>query len=160
MNGITLFGALHTAIGLGAVVAGARSLLRDGAIDTATGSGRLYAGLTLATSVSALAIFHHGGFSVPHVLALITLATMALAALARRFGKATVAMLAWSATYLFHWVPAVTETLTRVPAFGHLTLESPAVKNAHASLLVLFLAGATWQFMRRARLTGAARTVN
>ncbi|GAB2851434.1 hypothetical protein GCM10027277_19650 [Pseudoduganella ginsengisoli] len=155
MSGITLFGTFHTVIGLGAVIAGARALLRDGAIRTTSSMGKVYAGLTLVTSVSALAIFHHGGFGVAHVLALITLATMALAALAQRFGKTTAAMLAWSATYLFHWVPAVTETLTRVPAFGPLTVESPAVKNAHATLLVLFLAGATWQFLRRGRLAAA-----
>ncbi|MRV71140.1 hypothetical protein GJ700_05330 [Duganella sp. FT92W] len=155
MSGITLFGAFHTVLGLGALVAGARALLRDGAIRVDSGSGKLYVALTLVTSVSALAIFHHGGFGVAHVLALITLATMAFAALAQRFGKATAAMLAWSATYLFHWVPAVTETLTRVPAFGHLTPESPTVQNANATLLVLFVAGATWQFLRRARLAAA-----
>lgn len=155
MSGITLFGAFHTVIGLGALVAGARSLLRDGAIRPESGSGKLYVGLTLVTSVSALAIFHHGGFGVPHALALITLATMAIAALAQRFGQATAAMLAWSATYLFHWVPAVTETLTRVPAFGQLTPESPAVQNAQGTLLVLFVAGATWQFLRRGALAAA-----
>lgn len=155
MSGITLFGAFHTVIGLGALVAGARSLLRDGAIRPESGSGKLYAGLTLVTSLTALGIFHHGGFGVAHGLALITLATMAAAALAQRFGKPTAAMLAWSATYLFHWVPAVTETLTRVPAFGPLALESPAVKNAHATLLVLFVAGATWQFLQRTRLAAA-----
>ncbi|MBY0239442.1 MAG: hypothetical protein K2X55_09015 [Burkholderiaceae bacterium] len=155
MSGITLFGAFHTVIGLGALVAGARSLLRDGAIRPQTGSGKLYVALTLVTSVSALAIFHHGGFGVPHALALITLATMAIAALAQRFGKASAAMLAWSATYLFHWIPAVTETLTRVPAFGQLTPESPLVQNTNGALLVLFVAGATWQFVQRQRLLAA-----
>jgi len=152
MFGLTSLGLVHTALSLVAVVAGAGSLLRDGAIDGGTRSGRVYVWFTLATCVTALGIFQHGGFGKPHALALMTMIVLALVGLARRrlfFGKAApyVATVGYSLTFFFHLVPALAETTTRLPAGQPLfaSAEDPVLQALDGVLFLLFLAGAAWQ---------------
>jgi len=152
MFGLTSLGVVHTAISLIALAAGAMALVRDKAILPGTSLGRLYIVTTVATCVTAFGIFQHGGFGKPHALALITLVTLALAWVAGqtsvlgRRGRA-VEVVSYSATYLFHWIPAITETSTRLPLGKPLlsSPEAPALKAATAVLLLIFLAGAALQ---------------
>ena len=65
-------------------------------------------------------ILHHGGFGAPHVLNIITLAGLGVAALAGHstlFGRASryVETISYSATFFFHFIPGSTETWTRFP---------------------------------------------
>jgi len=63
----------------------------------------------------------------------------------------------YSATFLFHLIPGITETTTRLPLGAPLlpNAEAPALQAASAVLGVLFLIGATLQVRRlRARLGG------
>jgi len=83
MLGMTPFGIFHALISLVAVVAGVISFLRDGRISSRNAPGVTYVVFTVASCVTALFIFHHGGFGPPHVVAMLTLVVLAIAACAR-----------------------------------------------------------------------------
>jgi hypothetical protein len=61
-----------------------------------------------------------------------------------------VEIVSYSATFLFHWIPAVTETTTRLPAGAPLfpDAEAPGLQVVSAVLFVLFLVGVTLQLRR------------
>ncbi|NNF15179.1 MAG: hypothetical protein HKN70_00460, partial [Gammaproteobacteria bacterium] len=100
------------------------------------------------TAATALAIFQHGAFGPAHGLAVLTLLALAagtLAATTRLFGKVSryVQTLSYSATLLFHCIPAVTDALMRLPV-GDPTLtsiEDPVLKKCYFALLVIFVIG-------------------
>lgn len=152
---MTAFGFLHTAISLVALVSGAAALWRDKAIDVGTRLGRVYAVTTFLTAATGLGIFHRGGFGKAHVLALLTLAVLGLAILARKtalFGRASryVETVAYSATFFFHFIPGVTETTTRLPVGAPLVAspDAPELQTVAGLLFVAFLFGATLQVLR------------
>jgi hypothetical protein len=68
------------------------------------------------------------------------------------FGQASryVEAVAFSASFLFHWIPAFTETLTRVPLGAPLlpNADAPELKAITAVLGVLYLVGVTLQIRR------------
>jgi uncharacterized membrane protein len=155
MLGLTPLGTLHTAVSLVAVAAGAIALVRDKQISTNNTLGMTYIVTTAITCLTGFGIFQHGGFGKPHVLGIITLVVLAIAVAAaktRMFGRASryVETISYSATFLFHMIPAITETSTRLP-FGAPLLpnaDAPQLQVATGVLLVLFLIGATLQFRR------------
>ena len=157
--GLTTLGIVHTAISLVAVGGGAAALLRHGEITLRSGSGKLYVATTVLTCLTGFPIFQHGGFGPPHMLGILTLLVLALAALAGHtglFGRAGryIETIAYSASFLFHWIPAITETTTRIPLQVPLLPNSyaPELKVVFALLFVLFLIGVTLQLRRlRAR---------
>lgn len=152
MSSLSMLGIIHTAISLAAVGAGALGLVRDGRIDPGKRAGAVYVVTTVLTCLSGLFIFAHGGFGKPHLLAIITLATLALAAVARwsrLFGRAAVAVetVLYSLTFFFHMVPGVTETLTRLPA-GAPVFDSPdaaGLAMIQGAMFLVFVAGSIWQ---------------
>lgn len=152
MFGLTTMGIIHTAISLVAVGAALVALVRDGAITLKNKVGMVYAVTTILTCVTALFIFQHGGFGGPHVLAILTLIFLAVAALAeftQVFGKLStyIATVGYSATFLFHMIPALTEGTTRIPASGPIFArpEAQGLKMGTLALPVLFLIGAAFQ---------------
>ena len=162
MYGLTQLGVIHTLISLVAVAAGVAAFIRDGGIDPANTVGKVYIATTVLTCLTGFGIFAHGGFGKPHALGIITLLTLGLAWWAGqgRFGarSAAVAVCAYSITFLFHMIPAITETSTRLP-LGHPLLadaEAPELKAATGVLLLLYLAGVTLQLRRLRRVRGVA----
>ena len=164
MLNISPFGMFHTVIALLAVFFGIRTLIQYGEIGTRTRSGALYVWLTAATAFTGLFIFRHGGFGVPHVLAILTLVVLAVAGAAERFGGAGLAryvtVLGNSLTLFFHLIPGLTESGTRVP-IGNPAFtgpEDPVLKSIVGIGFVVYLAGATVQALRirRAYRTAAA----
>jgi len=96
--------------------------------------------------VTGFGIFQHGGFGKPHALGIITLVTLVVAGLAGHAGcsgrfSRQVEIVSYSATFLFHWIPAVTETTTRLPVGAPLfpDAEAPGLQLVSAVLFVLFL---------------------
>ncbi|MCP1290883.1 hypothetical protein NK214_11850 [Chromobacterium sp. S0633] len=164
LYGLTPLGIFHTAVSLLAVAFGAIALWRDGRISPRNRLGQAYVIGTVISCVTALGIFQHGGFGKPHALALITLVVLLLALLAEFKGlfggkAAHASAVGLSATFLFHWIPAVTETSTRLP-LGHPLLSSPdapALQIATGALLLLFIAGAArqWKTINAALKAGA-----
>lgn len=152
---LSALGAIHTALGIVAVIAGILALVRFGEIGTTTRPGLAYVLFTAATSITGLFIFRHGGFGPPHVLSILTLVVLLVAWLAERRGRDAglpryVAVLGYSLTLFFHLIPGLTETGTRLPlgdpAFSG--PEDPTLKALVGAGFVVYLVGATIQALR------------
>jgi uncharacterized membrane protein len=148
MYGLTTLGTIHTAISLVAVAAGIVGLVRDKRIDLANGAGKVYLVTTILTCLTGFGIFQHGGFGKPHALGILTLLVLALAWFART--RVAVQAVLLSTTFFFHFIPAVTESLTRLPLHAPLLAdaEAPALKVITGVMFVLLVIGATLQVRR------------
>jgi len=156
MLGLTNLGLFHTAVSLVALVAGGVALIRDKVISSADLTGKIYLVTTAVTCITGFGIFQHGGFGPPHILGVITLITIAVALLAERRGlfgaaSASVGIVAYSATYAFHWLPAILETTTRLPRGAPLfaSQDAPALQAVPPILLLLLVIGSVLQLRRR-----------
>jgi hypothetical protein len=135
-----------------AVLAGALALSREGHVSPTSGTGRFYIRALVLTCLTGLPIFRHGTIGPPHVLGVLTLVTLGVAAGAgrtRTFGRSSayVQAVAYSATALFLAISTVTETLTRVPPSAPVVAspESPVLTALYVGLLALFLIWVTGQ---------------
>ena len=82
--------------------------------------GKVYIVTTVLTCLTGFGIFQHGGFGKPHMLGIITLVVLGVAWLAGYtgvFGRLApyIETVSYSATFLFHMIPGITETTTRLP---------------------------------------------
>jgi len=152
MPEITPLGWFHTVMGIIALLSGGFALARYREITPNTRSGRIYLATTLITAVTALAIYQHGGFGPAHGLAVMTLAALAgrtVASMTNLFGSISryVRAVSYSATLLFHCVPAVTDGLMRLPVGDPIvtSIEDPILRTSYLVLLVLFLVGVSLQ---------------
>lgn len=152
MFGLTQLGVVHTAISLVAVVAGAIALVRDRKISPGNTLGKIYIATTVLTCLTGFGIFQHGGFGKAHVLGIITLVVLGIAWLAgytSLFGRLApyIETVSYSATFLFHMIPGITETTTRLPLGAPLlpNADAPQLQAASGVLFLLFLIGATLQ---------------
>ena len=152
MPEIIPIGWFHTAMGIIALLSGGYTLARFREISLQTRSGQIYLVTTLITAGTALAIFQRGEFGPGHALAVMTLLALAVgtvAATTKPFGKFSrhVQALSYSATLLFHCVPAVTDGLLRLPVGDPVltSIEDPILKVLYLGLLVLFLIGVSLQ---------------
>jgi uncharacterized membrane protein len=155
MFGLTPLGTFHTAISLIALGAGLVALVRDKQISSRNLVGKIYVVTTVITCLTAFGIFQHGGFGKAHVLAIITLVVLGVAWVAGNstvFGRASryVETVSYSATFLFHMIPAITEASTRLPPGEPLvaSADAPALQAAAGVLFIVFLIGATLQVLR------------
>ena len=164
MFGLTPLGVIHTAISLIAVAAGLIALIRDKEISPRNMLGKTYVIATVITCLTGFGIFQHGGFGKPHTLGIITLIVLAVAYVAgytKLYGRLSpyIETLSYSATFLFHLIPGITETTTRLPLGAPLlpNADAPALQAAAAVMGVAFLIGAALQVRRlRARLRPAS----
>ena len=145
-------GWFHTVLGITALVSGAITLAKYKEITLQTRSGQIYLAATLITAGTALAIFQRGEFGPGHALAVMTLLALAVGTLAAKtklFGKLSRYMqaVAYSATLLFHCIPAVTDGLLRLPVGNPVltSIEDPVLKMCYLALLVIFLIGVSLQ---------------
>jgi hypothetical protein len=152
MSSLSTFGLVHTVFSLVAVGAGLAAFARHRAITAGTGAGLLYVFMTVVTCVTGFFIFAHGSFGKPHVLGIVTLAVIAVAAAARLtawFGRQAKAVetVAYSLSFFFHMIPAITETSTRLPVHAPMigNPDSPVLQAAAGVLFLVFLAGAVFQ---------------
>jgi uncharacterized membrane protein len=152
--GLTYLGVIHTLISLVAMAAALLAFVRDGAILADRPLGKLYVWTTVLTCLTGFGIFQHGGFGKPHALGVLTLLVLALAWMAdRRLVGArslAIATVSYSLTFLFHMIPAVTETTTRLPLGAPLLAdaEAPELKAITGLMFVVFLVGVGWQLRR------------
>lgn len=154
------FGLMHTLISLIAVAAGIVELARHRDIHPSRFMGTAYVAATIGACLTGFGIFRHGGFGKPHMLGVVTLLVLGLAALAGKtkiFGSASrkVEMLSYSATFMFHMIPAFTETLTRLPIGNPIVADRDglAPQVAGGVFFALYLAGA-WYQLNRLRASG------
>lgn len=162
-TGLSAFGAFHTLIGLIAVAAGVLAFIRSGGISWRTRPGQVYVVMTVVTCLTGFFIFRHGDFGKPHALGVLTLLALVAAAAAARqwFGRASayIETAAFTSTFFFHLVPAITESGTRLPAAAPLfaSPEDPLLQTVIAPVFLAFLVGLTVQLMRlrASRRTGS-----
>lgn len=145
-------GWFHTVMGVVALLSGAVTLAKFREISLRTRSGQTYLVATLLTAGTALAIFQRGEFGPGHALAVMTLLALALgtiAATVQPFGKWSrhVQAVSYSATLLFHCIPAVTDGLLRLPVGDPVlaSIDDPVLKMLYLALLVVFLVGVALQ---------------
>ena len=145
-------GWFHTIIGIIALVSGAVTLARFKEISMQNRLGQVYLAATLITAGTALAIFQRGEWGPAHSLAVLTLLALAVGVLAetvKPIGKWSrhLQALSYSATLLFHCVPAVTDGLMRLPLGNPIVTDfsDPLLQGSHLALLVLFLVGVALQ---------------
>jgi hypothetical protein len=155
MLGLTTLGIIHTAISLVAVGAGIVALARDKQIIGRNRIGQIYIWTTVVTCLTGFPIMQHGGFGKPHATGIITLLALVIAWQAGRgkwFGVATryVEVVSYSATFLFHMIPAFVETSTRLPVGAPLVInrDGREVQVVTGILFALFLVGAMLQVRR------------
>jgi uncharacterized membrane protein len=152
MPEIILLGWFHIAMGIIALFSGGFTLAKFREISLQTRSGQIYLATTLITAGTALAIFQHGKFTPGHGLAVMTLAALAVGTVAetmKPFGKLSrhVQAVSYSATVFFHFIPAVTDGLLRLPVGKPVltSIEDPILKMCYLGLLALYLVGVSLQ---------------
>jgi uncharacterized membrane protein len=162
--GLTYLGVIHTAISLMAVAAALIAFFRDKEIIAASTLGKVYIWTTVITCLTGFGIFQHGGFGKPHALGIITLLVLGIAWVAgntKVLGRASayVETLSYSITFVFHMIPAITETSTRLPLGAPLlpNADAPELKAATGVLLLIYVVGAAFQ-VRRIRARNAVQT--
>ena len=152
MPEISPLGWLHTVLGAVAIISGVFALAKHKEITLQKRSGQIYLATTLITAATALGIFQHGVFGPGHALAVMTLLALfvgTVAATTGLFGKLSryVQALSYSATLLFHSIPAVTDGLLRLPVGNPVltSIDDPVLKICYLVFLVIFLVGVTIQ---------------
>ena len=148
MPEITAFGWFHTILGIVAVLSGFYTLAKYKVISMQTLTGQVYLVCTLLVAASALGIFKHGGFGIAHVLAVLTLLALAAGFIAEKTAilkgfSAYFQALCYSATLLFHMIPAITDGLMRLPVDDPIVknIEDPLLKGFYLAFLVTYVVG-------------------
>lgn len=159
MLGITPFGMLHTLVSLVGLVAGLVALSARGRIGMDTRGGRVFVAFTALSAFTGLFIYRHGGFGIPHVLSLLTLAVLAAGVLLERRGALSWKLRRWAAlcftaTLYFHFIPGLTETFTRLPGAQPLfdSAEDPDLAACVGLIGLVFTVVGVWQWRYLRRL--------
>ncbi|HVW96888.1 MAG TPA: hypothetical protein VHA56_13040 [Mucilaginibacter sp.] len=154
-NHLSILGIIHTAISIIAIFAAIYALFRDGKLNPANNRGRLYILLTVVTCLTSLPIMKTGHFTQAHGLAVIILVVLPLAIYAPSFrflGKTApyVQVFLMSLTLFFSFIPAIVETLTRLPISHPVAGDpnSPVIQMSLVALIILFVAGIIYQFIK------------
>lgn len=154
--GLSNLGIFHTIIGIAAIVAALVGFIRYAKINLDALSGRVYFYGTIITCVTALGISKHGGFNPGHAFSIFILLLVSAAFYlyarkkenkrARYFENFLL-----SFSFFLSLVPTVNETFTRIP-IGHplaKDISSPIIGKTLLILLVLFIAGSIYQFIKQ-----------
>ena len=152
-NHLSILGIIHTVISILALLVALFALFRDGKIDPANGQGKLYILLTIVTCITGFPIMRFGHLTPGHYLAIIILVLLPIGIYAGRiFGKAGdyVQVIIMSTTVFFSFIPAIVESLTRLPIAHPLAAgpNDPLIQKAQLILVILFLGGVTYQVIK------------
>lgn len=162
-NHLSTIGIAHTAIGIIAVSYAINSLARYGTIKPSSTTGKWYIALTVIACVSSFPIMNSGHPTAGHAFAVMILIMFPLAIYAhtiRLFGNKAdyVQTILMSTTLFLSLIPAVVETLTRVPVSQPIasSQEDPIVKMGVGILFMLFVSGVIYQVLKRRALRKTA----
>ncbi|MDB5115873.1 MAG: hypothetical protein JWQ79_1365 [Mucilaginibacter sp.] len=154
-NHLSLLGIIHTAISILALLVAFYALFRDGRIIPANGPGKLYILLTAITCLTALPIMKTGHFTGAHgvavvvlVLLLIGMYTRSIKALGK--GAVYIETFIMSTTLFLSFIPAVVETLTRLPISNPIASgpNDPIIQTGLMTLVGLYIVGIIYQFIK------------
>ncbi|MDA9610770.1 hypothetical protein N9S44_00600 [Gammaproteobacteria bacterium] len=135
---ISFIGWIHTLIALIAILSGAYSLKKYTIIETKNFSAKIFIVTTIIAAITALLIYKRG-FGVGHLLAIITLLAVIFGYINERglfFGFLTpyFQTVSYSALFLFHMIPGITEILRRIPPDNPIVIDS----NVDHPILISF----------------------
>lgn len=154
-NHLSLLGIVHTAISILALFAAFYCLFIDGKISPVNGRGKLYILLTIITCLTAFPIMKTGHFTGAHGLGVFVLALLPMGIYATRLkvlGKSAeyFQVFLMSTTLFLSFIPAIVETLTRLPISAPLAPDpaAPIIKMGLLALFVLYIAGVFYQFRK------------
>lgn len=155
MPEITILGWFHTIIGITALLSGVYSIGKYKFILFDTPTGKIYLLCTLIAAATALGLYNATGeFNKAHILAILTLGALAVGRVAettnlfRQFSVYLQAT-AYSATFLFHMIPAITDGLMRLPVSDPIVkdVEDPILKQFYLAFLIGYLVLLTFQLV-------------
>jgi hypothetical protein len=163
-NPLSTLGIVHTVISLVPVVAGLYSFSKYAAIIPKTNSGRIYVITLFLSAITSFGLSSTGGFNAGHAIGILAmLATVFSIVIAQLgwFGKLNryLQALSMSFTFFLLMVPAINETLSRLPPDSPIGNgpDSPPVQTVTAIWALVFLAGIclqAWMMHRRAGTPG------
>jgi hypothetical protein len=149
---ITLLGWTHIIIAVLALTSGFYTLAVYKVITPEHKTGQVYLLCTFIAAATALMIYKHGGFGPGHALAVLTILALAGGFIVTRiplFTKiaAFAQALFFSATLLFHMIPAITDGLLRLPAADPVLTDpgNPMLRKFYLAFVVIFLGGYAMQ---------------
>jgi uncharacterized membrane protein len=152
MPEISLLGWFHTGIAIVALISGVYSLAKFKVIELEQLTGKIYLLCTLLAAVTALMIFAHGFFGPAHALAILTLLALAVGTVAAKtalFGKYSkyLQATAYTGTFLFHMIPAITDGLMRLPVGAPIVtdIEDPLLRGFYLAFLITYVVGLGFQ---------------
>ena len=139
---ISIIGWIHTLIAILAIGSGAYSLKKYTIIETKNFSAKVFIITTIIAAVTALLIYKRG-FGVGHLLAIVTLLAVIFGYINERglfFGFFTpyFQTISYSALFLFHMVPGITEVLRRFPPDDPIVIDSSVDHPIPISFYITF----------------------
>jgi hypothetical protein len=157
--GLSSLGIFHTVIGISAIIGAIIGFVKYGKINLSVLSGKVYFYATLVTSVTALGISKHGGFNAGHIFSLfiIVLIVVAYYLFSKKKESKRVRYFEnflLSFSFFLSLIPTVNETFTRVP-IGHplaKDIKDPVIGQTLLILLILFIIGSVFQFMKQKKI--------
>lgn len=158
-NHLSILGIIHTAISIIAILLAFYALVQKGKINPSQDAGRLYVIFTVISCVTALPIMKTGHPTPGHLLAIIILVLLPLAVYVRsmrlfRRKADYIQTVLMSTTLFLSLIPAVNETLTRLPPNEPLATgpDSFIVQIILLVLFILYITGIAYQVLKiRAR---------
>jgi hypothetical protein len=154
-NHLSLLGIFHTVISIFALVAAAFCLYSDGKIVPEKNNGKLYILLTVITCLTSFPIMKTGHFTGAHGLGVVVLLLLPVGIYARYFHflgkfKEYLQVIVMSATLFLSCIPAIVETLTRLPLTHPIANgpNAPIIQTGLGVLTILFLAGVVYQLFK------------
>lgn len=159
-NHLSPLGIFHTVISIPAIIVALIALFRDGKIDPANSRGKWYVILTILTCLTSFGIRKTGHFTPGHGLSVLVLVILLVGIYAPRiFGRYgnSVQIIAMTATLMLSFVPAITETLTRLPISNPIAAgpDASVVKMSLLVLLLVFLLFLSFQLVKSRKVKQA-----
>ena len=159
---ISIIGWIHTLIALVAIASGSYSLKNHTIIETKNLSAKIFVLATVVAALTALLIYKRG-FGVGHLLAIVTLLAVIFGYINERglfFGFLTpyLQTISYSALFLFHMVPGITEVLRRFPQDNPIVIDSnvdhPILISFYITFFISYLIITTNQIMWLKKISG------
>ena len=152
-NHLSILGIIHTAISVIALIVALAALVKSGKVNPAAKLGHWYVWLTVITCITGFPIMKTGHFTPGHYLAIIIIILLPLAIYAYRiFGKAApyVQVILMSTTVFLSFIPAIVESLTRLPMSQPLASgpNDPIIQKAMGALMVIYVVGVIYQVIK------------
>jgi phosphatidylglycerophosphate synthase len=154
-NHLSILGIIHTAISIIAIILAFYALAQKGKINPSQDAGRLYAIFTVIACITSLPIMETGHPTPGHLLAIIILVLLPLAIYVRsmrlfRRKADYIQTVLMSTTLFLSLIPAVNETLTRLPPEDPLATgpDSFIVRIILLVLFILYITGIAYQVLK------------